>query len=80
MRAVKYFFSMNHQDLHLLNQAFIVLIPKKSYPVRVSDYRPISLTHNFAKLVSKIMANILGPELDNLIAANQTTFIKKVHS
>jgi hypothetical protein len=27
--AVEYFFSMNQQDLHLLNNAYIVLIPKK---------------------------------------------------
>jgi hypothetical protein len=36
MRAVKHFFSMNHQDLHLLNQAFTMLIPKKSYPEKVT--------------------------------------------
>jgi hypothetical protein len=60
--TVKQFISMNQQGLFLLNQAFIMLIPKKSCLQRVSDYRPISLTHGFTKLVSKILANRLGLE------------------
>jgi hypothetical protein len=55
MLTVNQFFSMNQQGLHLLNQAFIILIPKKPNPQRVSDFRPISLTHSFAKIVTKIM-------------------------
>jgi hypothetical protein len=57
-----------------------VLIPKKECPKRISKYRPISLTHSFAKLVTKILANKLGPELKNLISNNQTAFIKKMYS
>jgi hypothetical protein len=41
----------------LLNTAFITLLPKKADPIRVKDYRLISLIHSFAKLVAKIMAN-----------------------
>jgi hypothetical protein len=55
----------------------VVLIPKKSNPQRAADFRPISLTHNFAKIISKILANRLGPELNHLVSINQTTFIKK---
>jgi hypothetical protein len=76
MMDVKHFFSLNQQDLWLLDQAFIVLIPNKSCPDKVSDYRPISLTHSFAKLISIFLANRLGLELGNLVVANQTTFIK----
>jgi hypothetical protein len=54
-----------------------VLIPKKEDACRVSDYMPINLTHSFAKLVSKLLANRLGPHLDHLISINQTTFIKR---
>jgi hypothetical protein len=54
-----------------------VLIPKKEDACRVSDCMPISLTHSFAKLVSKLLANRLGPHLDHLISINQTTFIKR---
>jgi hypothetical protein len=54
-----------------------VLIPKKDNPQRVTYYRPISLTHSFAKLITKIIANRLGLQLDQLISINQTTFIRK---
>jgi retron-type reverse transcriptase len=68
---------MNQQDLHFLNQALVVLIPKKKDPSHVKDYRPISLTHSFAKLISKLIANRLGPQLDTLISVNQAVFIRK---
>jgi hypothetical protein len=45
--------------------------------VRVTDFRPISLIHSFAKILSKLMANRLAPELNNLIDYNQNAFIKK---
>jgi hypothetical protein len=76
LAAIEYFFSMNQQDLHFLNQTYIVLIPKKAWPQRVADYRHISMIHSFAKMISKILANRLGPELKNLISNNQIAFIK----
>jgi hypothetical protein len=30
MRVINQFFSLNHQGLHYLNQALVVLIPKKN--------------------------------------------------
>jgi hypothetical protein len=68
--------NMNQQGLRLLNQAYIVLIPKKECHIKVSNYRPISLIHSFAKFVSKILASRLAPELKYLVSMNQTTFIK----
>jgi hypothetical protein len=67
---------MNHQNLHLLNQAYVVLISKDT-PQKINDYMPISLTHSFVKIVSKLMANRLGSELQHMVSHNQTTFIKK---
>jgi hypothetical protein len=61
----------------MLNQAYIVLIPKKAFPKKVTDYRPISLVHSFAKIITKILANRLGPELQHLIAINRTAFVKR---
>jgi retron-type reverse transcriptase len=63
--------------LNFLNQALVVLIPKKDNPKYVSDFRPIRLTHSFAKIITKLLANRLAPELDELIFMNQTTFIQK---
>jgi hypothetical protein len=42
-------------------------VPKKGYPERITDFRPISLAHSFSKIISKILANRLGPELDTQI-------------
>jgi hypothetical protein len=77
MRVIQYFHLMNQQDFRFLNQAYVVLIPKKQDPQRVVDYKSISLTHSFAKIISKILVNRLGPELKFLISINQATFIKK---
>jgi hypothetical protein len=55
----------------------VVLISKKENPIKVSDYRPISLSHSFAKIITKLLANRLAPELEHLISVNQTAFIKK---
>jgi hypothetical protein len=63
--------------LQYLKQTFVVLIPKKDNPMKISEYMPISLTHSFVKIISKLLANRLGPELDHLISVNQTAFIKK---
>jgi hypothetical protein len=35
MYAIYHFFSLNQQGLHLLNQAYIVLIPKKKCPKKI---------------------------------------------
>jgi hypothetical protein len=67
---------MNQQGLLFLNQAFVVLIPKKNSSTRVTDYRPIIFTHNFAKIVFKLLANRLGHELEHVVSINQIAFIK----
>jgi hypothetical protein len=77
MQALNQFFSMNSQGLQFLNQALVVLIPKKPQAEKVTDFRPISLIHSFTKLISKILANRLSLELKNLISHNQNAFIKK---
>jgi hypothetical protein len=43
----------------------------------VKDFRPISLVHSFAKLVTKMMANRLARHLNVMVSPNQTAFIKK---
>jgi hypothetical protein len=54
-----------------------VLDPKTVCPQKISEYRPINLIHSFTKIISKLMPNRLSPELQHIIANNQTTFIKK---
>jgi len=66
----------NARGLGPLNAAYITLIPKKEDAMLAKDFRPISLVHSFAKLVTKILANRLAPHLSSLVATNQSAFIK----
>ena len=64
------------RHLELLNSAYLTLIPKKLDALEAKDYRPISLVHSFAKLVTKLLANHLAPLLNTLVATNQSAFIR----
>jgi hypothetical protein len=75
MRDVFHFYLMNQQGLQFLNQAYVVLIPKKADPHTVFYFKPISLTHSFVRIISKILVNRLAPELNDLISENQAAFI-----
>lgn len=54
----------------------MILLKKKPQPTEIRDYRPISLIHNFCKLVTKCLANRLATVLDGLVWHNQSAFIK----
>jgi exonuclease III len=62
--------------LGLLNSAYLTLLPKKVDALFARDFRPISLIHSFAKLVTKMLANRLGPYLQELVASNQSAFVR----
>jgi hypothetical protein len=64
------------RSLHGINQALLVLLPKLLESSSIRDFRPISLIHVISKLLSKVLANRLAPQLNGLIYHNQSTFIK----
>jgi hypothetical protein len=66
----------NGVSLRCINRAAITLIPKKTNPESMSDYRPISVMNTILKIVTKVMANRVKPHLEKLITLNQMTFIK----
>ena len=64
------------RNLKLLNSAYLTLIPKKPEALEAKDFRPISLVHSFAKLVTKLLASRLATLLNDLVATNQSAFIR----
>ena len=58
------------------NSAFITLLPKTEEANCAKDFRPISLVHSFAKLVTKLLANRLAGRLQQMVSPNQSAFIK----
>jgi hypothetical protein len=76
MAALNSLYHGNAYKLDLLNSAYLILLPKREDASSAGDFRPISLIHSFAKLVTKILANRLGPYLQDLVVANQSAFIR----
>ena len=57
------------------HETHIVLIPKTKDPVRVTDYRPISLCNVAYKLASKVVANRMKVVLQEVVCENQSAFV-----
>jgi len=76
MAAVSAVWSRKLCNFGVLNYVFITLLPKKDDATNIRDYRPISLVHSFAKLITKLLANRLAGRLDEMITPNQSAFIK----
>jgi hypothetical protein len=75
--AVNSVYNLRCHDLNLLNKANIILLPKKDGVESIRDFRPISLVHGIAKLITKILALHLAPLTCHLISNCQSAFIKK---
>jgi hypothetical protein len=73
------FLSEFHRNRKLtkgLNSTFIALIPKVDSPLRMNDYRPISLVGSLYKILAKILANRLRGVIGSVISESQTAFVK----
>ena len=57
----------------------MALIPKKSHPQSLNDYRPISLIGCMYKVIAKLLSNRLRSVMDELIDERQSAFIKGRH-
>jgi hypothetical protein len=76
MAAILAIWSRKFIGFAALNTAYITLLPKKVDAAQPKDFRPISLVHSFAKLVTKLLANRLAARLQEMISPNQSAFIK----
>jgi hypothetical protein len=77
MVAINSFYNLRNNNLNLLNKANVILISKKEGAELIGDFRPISLIHGFAKLITKVLASRLAPLINELISPCQSAFIKK---
>jgi len=76
MTAVSVVWSRKFAGFEMLNAAYIILLPKKEEAKQPRDFRPISLVHSFAKLITKLLANRLACRLQQMVSPNQSAFIK----
>jgi mannosylglycoprotein endo-beta-mannosidase len=77
MRVIHLFGNLHVENLHWLNSANVVLLPKKEGAEEVADFRPISLIHGIARIISKMLAIRLAPYMNDLVSNAQSAFIKK---
>lgn len=56
MKALHALHNLNFSNLHLLNDATLILLPRRKDAVTPKDFRPINLISSFAKLFTKILA------------------------
>ncbi|CAM0954217.1 unnamed protein product [Alopecurus aequalis] len=76
LKAFNQLHCLRGRHWNLLNTAHLALLPKRVGAAAASDFRPISLMHSAAKLMCKLLANRLAPELPNLISLSQSAFVK----
>jgi hypothetical protein len=77
MKALDAFWQHDMRNLHDVNGALMVLLPKSSDATNLKQFRPISLIHSVGKLISKLLANMLAPRLSELVHPSQSAFIKQ---
>jgi mannosylglycoprotein endo-beta-mannosidase len=76
MAAVSAVWNRKFVNFGALNSAYITLLPKKDGADQPKDFRPISLVHSFAKLITKMLANRLAVRLQQMVSPFQSAFIK----
>ncbi|XP_071708379.1 uncharacterized protein [Rutidosis leptorrhynchoides] len=58
------------------NASFITLVPKKSDPIGLSDFRPISLIGCYYKILAKILSIRLRKVVPYIVGDEQSAFLK----
>jgi hypothetical protein len=76
MAAVLAVWNRKFVNFGVLNSAYITLLPKRDGADQPKDFRPISLVHSFAKLITKMLANRLAVRLQQMVSHIQSAFIK----
>ncbi|GJV23438.1 putative RNA-directed DNA polymerase, eukaryota, reverse transcriptase zinc-binding domain protein [Tanacetum coccineum] len=58
------------------NASFVTIIPKVADPIRLGDFRPISLIGCYYKIISKMLAERVKKVIGNVVGDVQNAFIK----
>jgi hypothetical protein len=69
-------FHQGNLDLQSIKGSYITLIPKKSVPEEVNDFRPISLTNVCLNFLTKLPSNRLQGSILDCINKNQYGFLR----
>jgi hypothetical protein len=64
------------QNFDILNEANIILLPKKEGIEKNEDFKPISLINSVTKIFMKLPSLRLAPVMANIISNCQSAFIK----
>jgi len=70
-------FHRNAKLSKCINTTFIALIPKVDSPLKLIDFRPISLVGSLYKILAKLLANRLTGVIGSVVSESQSTFVKK---
>jgi hypothetical protein len=76
VNALNMLWSLDARSFHLLNDALMILLRKNLALSRLKDFRSNALIHSFSKLFTKFLARRLAPRLKDMVALNQSAFIK----
>jgi hypothetical protein len=77
MATFEKLFTLCGREFQDINQALLILLPKRPDAAALGDYWPISLIHIFTKLVAKTLASRLAPRMESLVDRYQCAFIRK---
>ncbi|XP_071728391.1 uncharacterized protein [Rutidosis leptorrhynchoides] len=58
------------------NASFVTLVPKKTDPLNLCDFRPISLIGSYYKIIAKVLSNRLRKVVPSLVGPEQSVFLK----
>jgi hypothetical protein len=76
MKALDAFWHLDNRSFHLMNDALMILLPKKMDAANMHDFHTISLIHIIGKLLSNVLAARLILYLEKIIHINQNAFVK----
>jgi hypothetical protein len=76
-KAINDFYHLKCRSLHLVNEANIILLPKREVSDTIDKFRPISLINSFMKIITKILANRLALRMNEIVSTAQNAFIQK---